>query len=737
MTEYNSFIAAKTPRMMDAGFEVHDSAVNPMLFPFQRALVKWALMRGRAAIFADTGLGKTPMQLEWARHVAAHSGGRVLILAPLCVSQQTVAEARKFGIDAAYCRSQGAVSGPVTVTNYEMMDAFDPAAFAGIVLDESSIIKHQEGKIRTRIIETFAATPYRLSCTATPAPNDYMELGNQSEFLGVMKGVEMLAMYFVHDGGHTAQWRLKGHGQARFWEWLSTWAMVVKRPSDIGFSDDGYDLPALRFHEHVVESPTPEGQLFPDVASRLLDRNRARKESVDDRVSECAAIVNGHDRQAVVWCHLNDESAKLTAAIRGAVEVEGSDSLEEKEARIGAFIRGEARVLVTKPRIAGFGLNLQFCRDMAFVGLSDSWEQFYQAIRRCWRFGQTREVNVHIISAESEGAVVSNIKRKEAAAHEMSAAMVGHMEASMKREIGVNTDQNRTEYERDYVSGDNWALHLGDCVDVVSEFDDNCIDYSVFSPPFASLYTYSDSDRDMGNTKDHDDFMRHFRFLVAQLFRVVKSGRLCSFHCMNLPTSKERDGVIGLHDFRGDLIRVFEAEGWIYHAEVCIWKDPVTSMQRTKALGLLHKTIRKDSSMSRMSIPDYVVTMRKPGVNPEPISHTAKEYPVSKWQRVASPIWTDIRANNTLNKNPAREDEDERHICPLQLDVIERCLELWSNPHDLVLSPFAGIGSEGYRALEMDRRFVGVELKRSYWEAAATNLRSVRRAQIGMFDAAE
>ena len=735
--KYEDFIQEKTPRNLADGFEIEDSDINTMLFPFQRALVKWAVRRGRAAIFADTGLGKTPMQLEWARLVTEHTGGRVLVLAPLCVSQQTVSEARKFGIDAGYARSPEEIVTDIVVTNYEMLDAFNADTFHGVVLDESSIIKHQTGKIRTKIIEAFKDTRFRLSCTATPAPNDYMELGNQSEFLDVMTAVEMLAMFFIHDGGDTSKWRLKGHGEVRFWEWLSTWAMVVKLPSDIGYSDEGYALPGLNVTQHVVESPTPFGMLFPDVASKLLDRNRARKDSVDARVKMCADIVNGHGRQAVVWCHLNDESAKLVAAIDGAVEVKGSDKLEDKEHRIEAFTRGDVRVLVTKPKIAGFGMNWQHVHDMAFVGLSDSWEQYYQAIRRCWRFGQTEAVDVHVISAESEGAVVANIKRKDNAAQELSRRMVSHMEDSMKREIGVVSDQKRTKYKRDTETGKDWTMHLGDCVEVVGEMESDSVDYSVFSPPFASLYTYSDSDRDMGNTKGHDDFMGHFRFLVDELFRVIKPGRLCSFHCMNLPTSKERDGVIGLHDFRGDLIRVFQSAGWIYHSEVCIWKDPVTSMQRTKALGLLHKTIRKDSSMSRMGIPDYVVTMRKPGANAAPIAHTKEEYPVSKWQKVASPVWMDIQANNTLNKQPARADEDERHICPLQLDVIERCLGLWSNPRDLVLSPFGGIGSEGYRALEMDRRFVGVELKESYWKVACDNLRSVRKSQIGLFDEAQ
>ena len=285
---------------------------------------------------------------------------------------------------------------------------------------------------------------------------------------------------------------------------------------------------------------------------------------------------------------------------------------------------------------------------------------------------------------------------------------------------------------------DRFSVYHADCVDVVSSLPEASVGYTVFSPPFASLYTYSNSDRDMGNCKGTEDFAEHFGFLVPQLFRVTKPGRLVSFHCMNLPTSKERDGYIGIRDFRGALIRQFEQAGWIYHSEVVIWKDPVTAMQRTKALGLLHKTIRKDSSMSRQGIPDYLVTMRKPGINPDPIEHTNDEFPVSLWQRYASPVWMDINPSDTLQFKSAREHEDERHICPLQLEVIRRALKLWSNPNDVVLSPFTGIGSEGYVALQEGRRFVGAELKKSYYEQAVRNLESAtKRDQLALDMGAE
>lgn len=329
----------------------------------------------------------------------------------------------------------------------------------------------------------------------------------------------------------------------------------------------------------------------------------------------------------------------------------------------------------------------------------------------------------------AEGAVVANIKRKERDAMEMAENMVKHMQELNASALHGATQRSKADYTRDVASGDGWKLHLADCVEVAAELPADSLHYSIYSPPFASLYTYSNSDRDMGNCKDHGEFFEQYRFLVREMYRATMPGRLVSFHCMNLPTSKVRDGVIGLRDFRGELIRLHEAEGWIFHSEVCIWKDPVTAMQRTKALGLLWKQIKKDSAMSRQGIPDYLVTMRKPGENPEPVSHTAEEFPVQLWQNYASPVWMDINPSDTLQFRTAREQNDERHIAPLQLQVIERGIHLWSNPGDTVFSPFAGIGSEGYVALQSGRQFLGAELKRSYWNVACGNLRAARGTQ--------
>lgn len=743
--DYEAFIRSKAAADVPTGFA--PSQLGAHLFDFQAAIVDWACKRGRAAIFADTGLGKTAMQAEWARQVAAHTGGRVLILAPLCVAQQTVEEESKFGTAIKYCRKESQADGDLIITNYEMVEHFDVQDYAGVVLDESSILKSHDSKTRAKIIEMFGRTPYRLSCTATPSPNDHMELGNQAEFLGVMSAVEMLAMYFIHDGGDTAQWRLKGHGKQRFWEWMSTWSVCVRNPADLGFDGSRYILPGLKMHEHTIDvQEALPGQLFAGIAQTLTERRDAKRKSTQERVAKVVEIILvenakvGSDvptKKFLVWCHLNEEQDRLAKELRaagiGVSSIQGSTGLDARVELERAWRLGNVQVMLSKPSVFGFGMNWQHCADMVFAGLDDSFESFYQAVRRCYRFGQTEVVNVHLVSSSAEGAVKANLERKQAQANDMAESMVAHMRELTKQIIKGSTVE-KSEYKRDVAKGEGWTVHLGDCVEVASEFADNSIDYSVFSPPFASLYTYSNSDRDMGNCKTYSEFYEHFRFLVDQLFRVIKPGRLLSFHCMNLQTSKFRDGVIGLHDFRGELIKMFCDAGWIFHSEVCIWKDPVTAMQRTKALGLLHKTIRKDSSMSRQGIPDYLVTMRKPGENAEHISHTHESLPVEKWQRYASPVWMDVNPTRTLQYRNARDTDDERHIAPLQLDVIERAMELWSNPGDLVFSPFTGIGSEGYVSIEMGRRFVGSELKRSYWELAKRNLSEARQTQAeGLF----
>jgi len=724
---YADFIASKKALHLDTGREVSRADMCPALFDWQVAVTKWAVRKGRACIFADCGLGKTLMQLEFARHC----GGNALILAPLAVAEQTERESTRFGFDARVSWD-GSVAAQTTITNYEKLHKFDLAEFNALVLDESSILKSHTGKVRNAILEACQVVPFRLACTATPAPNDHMELGNHAEFVGAMTRSEMLARFFVHDGGDTAKWRLKGHAVAEFWAWAATWAVMVRTPEDLGYQSGGYDLPPLRTIEHIVSSDIRhDGELFALPALSLTDQRRARKATLTLRVNEVADLVNSSDEQWVVWCELNEEGDRLAGAIDGSVHVAGAHSEDVRRERLAAFAAGTARVMVTKPKIAGFGLNWQHCHNVAFVGLSHSWEQFYQAVRRCWRFGQDRPVNVHIVSSDVETAVLENIKRKQADADTMAAEMVGHMSETMRSEVMGETSELSTNHTGDVATGDGWTLYHDDVVSAVEKIESETVGYSVFSPPFSSLYTYTDDARDLGNVTGDAEFFEQLDYLIPEIYRITKPGRLVSFHCMDLPTTKQRDGFIGIRDFRGDLIRAFERHGWILHSQVCIWKDPVTAMQRTKALGLLWKQLKKDSTRSRQGIPDYLVTMVKPGENMEPVSHTPEEFPVQLWQRYASPVWMDINPSNTLQFRSARAHNDERHICPLQLDVINRALKMWSAEGDLVFSPFAGIGSEGYCALQAGRRFVGAELKRSYFNQACGNLANAT-AQLGM-----
>ncbi len=728
---YEEFVAQKRRAEVATGH--HPGNLNEHMFDFQHAIVSWAVRRGRAAIFADTGLGKTLMQLSWADEVASHTGGMVLILAPLAVSEQTIEQGSAFGITVQRVPHGGTPDAPgVWITNYERMDSIDFDGLQALVLDESSILKAHDGKTRTRIISAAQGIPYRLSCTATPSPNDFEELGNQCEFLGVMTRTEMLATYFVNDTGDTGTWRLKGWGASKFWEWMGTWAVVLRNPSDIGFDGSRYALPAPQYMEHIVETEPLGNDLFSRPAQTLTERRQAQRASIEQRCRALADVVNSEVSEPwLIWCHLNDEAELLQSLIPGSVNVQGSDSAERKAEQMMAFSRGALRVLISKPKICGFGMNWQHCARMAFVGLDDSFEKFYQAVRRCYRFGQKRTVQVHLFTAENEGQILLNLKRKEEQHHEMSANMIEHMKDIMNNEL--SGQQNIVdEYREDTHQGEGFTVHLGDCVKWTRRMADNSIDYSVFSPPFADLFVYSNSDHDMGNCRDDAEFVAQLRFLISELFRIIKPGRNVSFHCMNLPTTKMRQGFIGLRDFRGDLIRAFQDAGFIYHSEVCIWKDPVVAMQRTKALGLLHKTIRENASMSRMGLPDYVVTMRKPGDAEQRVTH-GDDLPVLMWQKYASPIWSDIDQGRTLNKLPARDENDEKHMCPLQLDVIERCIHLWSNRGDLVFSPFTGIGSEGYCAVKMGRRFVGTELKPQYWELAVQNIQDASIEQKGLF----
>ncbi len=723
---YAAFLERKIKRVNESGFVVKDADLNTHLFDFQRWIVKTALKKGRYAVFADCGLGKTLIQLEWAEKVVAKTKLPVLILAPLAVSGQTIKEGEKFGIKVS--KYAGIVGQEIYISNYEQLENIDCSEFAGIVLDESSIIKNFDGKTRDLIIELFRDTPYKLACTATPSPNDVMELGNHAEFLNVMSRNEMLSMYFVHDGGETAKWRLKGHAESLFWGFVSSWSVMLAKPHDLGFEAEGYELPDLNFIEKkIVTEKRDNGQLFNEVAVSATNFNQELRLTKVARLEQVAEIVNGSDETFIIWVKQNEEADAVKALIPDAVDVRGNESPEVKEKKLLGFAAGEFRVLLTKTKIASFGMNFQNCHNQVFAALDFSFEGLYQAIRRSYRFGQESAVNIYLITTDTMQNVVESIERKEKQFKNMQIQMVDAMNQSAGEIVPAYVS------ETDEFKTDDVLLRKGDCVRLIKDVSDNSVGFSIFSPPFASLYTYSDNIADMGNSADYDEFMYAFNLLVKDLERVMWAGRNVAVHCMDLPIQKGKEGFIGLRDFSGMILNAFIDAGFVYHSRVTIWKDPVTEMQRTKALGLLHKQVKKDSAMSRVGIPDYLLIFRKEGDHEHPVRC---DIPVDVWQQYASPVWMDIDYGKTLNGREGRHENDERHICPLQLQTIERAIHLWTNEGDTVLTPFGGIGSEVYQALKMNRKAIGFELKDSYFDVAVKNAKGVLegRKQSTIFD---
>jgi hypothetical protein len=592
--EYNDFLQKKVKTHIKSGFEIDKNKLNKNLFEFQKHIVKQAIHCGRYAIFADTGLGKTIMQLAWAQAIHKHTKEPVLILAPLAVSNQTIAEGKKFDIDVIKYDA----SNNIQISNYEQLDNIDTTIFSGIVLDESSILKNFAGKLRNKIIDLFKNTPYKLARTATPSPNDLMELGNHAEFLNQMSRTEMLATYFVHDGGDTSQWRLKGHARKDFYAWIGTWACVITDPSNIGFTEEGlkFKLPELQYFETQIQTDKKDdGMLFNETSVNAIDFNRELRETKEPRMAEVKKIIDKNKKENfIIWVNQNEEADYLKKLLSNydIREVRGSDTVEKKEKDLSEFAQGKYKILITKSKIAGMGMNFQNCHNQIFASFDFSFEKLYQSIRRSYRFGQKDKVNIYIITTDTMQNVTTAIKEKENIFRELREEMQ-HTINYERRKFKMVIDKSK-----DFIN-DRVKLLRGDCVQRIKEIESDSVGYSIFSPPFSSLYTYSDHLEDMGNSKDYNEFFEHFKFLVQELYRIIKPGRLVSFHCMNLPISKQNFGYIGIQDFRGDLIRLFQQEKFIYHSEVCIWKDPVIAMQRTKALGLLHKQVKKDSAMCR------------------------------------------------------------------------------------------------------------------------------------------
>lgn len=737
---YNVFLNNKKRTISPIGKDIPRNLINSVLFDFQKDIVAWALRKGRCAIFADTGLGKSFMQLEWSRLL----GETVLIFAPLSVARQTIREALKINIKVRYIKNKTELDKGIFITNYENIDGFKNSEIDAIVLDESSILKAIDGVTRRKLIKYFSKIRYKLCCSATPSPNDYIELGNHAEFLGICSTPEMLSTYFInankvtesitdsgiivrkkHSNKNGTQWRLRYHAQHDYFRWLSSWAMAIRKPSDLGYNNDGFILPSLNIIPIYVKAKyIPSDELFFTGLKGLKERTDIRKQTTIKKIDEIKKLVNNND-QWLIWCGLNVESKLAKNNIVDSVEVKGSDAVEYKAKSFEDFQDKNIRVLITKGKIGGFGMNFQNCSNMIFFGLNDSWEMFYQCVRRCYRFGQKNEVNVYIVLSDLESQIYENIKRKGEMAERMMDGLIDQAKSYELEELGKlgNKIKIDVNYKKSKYESETFTALLGDSCERLKEIESKSVDLSIYSPPFADLYTYSATERDLGNSKNWDEFNEHYGFIIRELLRITKSGRLSCVHTSDIPAMQLKDGYIGIRDFPGAVIKAHESNGWIFHGRAIVTKNPQAQAIRTKAKALLFAQLRKDSSDSRPALLDHILIFKKPGkseivVNPVGNGEMNNE----TWINWAGGIWTGINESNTLQYTTARDNNDEKHICPLQLGTIERCIKLYSNPGEIVLTPFGGIGSEAYQAIKFGRYAILIELKQSYYKIALQNL---------------
>lgn len=717
---YEQFLESKQKRIAQSGFDIDESELNKSLFDFQKFIVKRALKTGKYAIFADCGLGKTLMQLEWANQVNKKTNKPILILAPLAVSGQTIQEGKKFHIDV--CRYDGS-NAPIQITNYEQLDNIDTSIFSGIVLDESSILKNFTGHYKNLIIDTFKETSYKLACTATPSPNDLNEIGNHSEFLNILDAQDMRSKWFVRDEGMN-NYRLKGHAKKDFYAWISSWATMISNPADIGFDGSAFILPEINYIDKTIKTKSRNnGRLFNEGHVNATNFNAELRITKVERFDEVAKIVNESNENFIVWVKQNEEADLACSLIPDAVDVRGSDNPKIKEDKLLGFGNSKFRVLVTKTKIAQFGLNYQNCNNQIFASLDFSFEGLYQAIRRSYRFGQKNNVNIYIITTDTMENVILNIKQKEKQFMEM--------QSEMNKNINSLRYGLKSDYDFKEVKTDSMWLMKGDSTIEIKRIEDNSVDLIVFSPPFSSLFTYSNYIHDMGNNESHDEFFQQYSFLLKELYRILKPGRLMCCHTKDLGVYKNSSGYTGQYDFTGEHTKAVLQEKFKLHSKITIWTDPVLEMQRTKTQRLLYKQVTSDSSYTGIGMAEYITIFRKWEGNEEdwtPITNLNKtNFPLDTWQRWASPVWMDIQRTDVLNNKEGTAMGDEKHIAPLQLEVINRLVNLWSNEGETVFTPFLGIGSEVYMSLKNNRKAIGIELKDSYFDVAVKNCRNVEQ----------
>lgn len=717
--DYNELLEKKKVHVAEVGFEIDESELNDKLFDFQKYCVKRMLKLGRGGVFAGCGNGKTPIQLEWAQKVAEHEHKPVLILAPLSVSRQTIQEGVKFGYKVDRY-SEMNDNTTIAITNYEQIENIDLDRFVGVVLDESSILKNFTGHYRNALTKAFKEYRYKLCCSATPSPNDLNEIGNHSEFLNVLDSQDMRSKWFVRDEGMN-NYRLKGHAKKDFYGWIASWSIIFENPADIGFTETGklFVLPPLNFVEHQVESEPEEGRLFAQGIVNATNLNSELRKTKKDRLELAAKIANETDGQVLIWIKQNEEGDMLRQLLPDAVEVRGSDKDSVKEQRLLDFADGKFKILISKAKICGYGMNFQNCGTQIFVAPDFSFENFYQQVRRSYRFGRNESVNIHLITPDSMQNAKAIIEEKQRKFEEM--------QREINRNVNEHTYGLLNDYEYAEYKDDKVFLMKGDTTIEIKRIPDNSVDLIIFSPPFSSLFTYSNYIHDMGNNESHEDFFAQYAFLLKELYRILKPGRLMCCHTKDLGVYKNSSGYTGMYDFTGEHTRAVLAENFKLHSKITIWTDPVLEMQRTKTQRLLYKQVTSDSSKTGIGMAEYITIFKKWEGNDEdfePVTNlNKKNFPLEVWQKWASPVWMDIKRTDVLTASEGTSMGDEKHICPLQLEVINRLVNLWSNEGEVVFTPFLGIGSEVYMAVKNNRRGIGCELKDSYFETAVRNIK--------------
>lgn len=759
---YPELLQSKQRRVEDAGFEAN--LADTALFDFQKFIVQRALKAGRYAIFADCGMGKTIMQIVWSDCIVSHTGMPVLILAPLAVVAQTIEEGKKFG----YVIKEAGQGGNIEISNYEQLDNIDCTIYGGVVLDESSILKNFTGVYKNKIIDTFKTTPYKLACTATPAPNDLNEIGNHSAFLNILDAQDMRSKWFIRDEGMN-NYRLKTHAKKDFYAWVSSWATMICNPADIGFDGSKFILPDLNFIEKKITTESRSGGYFNSISVNATNFNKELRLTKVERLSDVCDTVNNSTASFIIWVNHNDEGPELLKQIKDSKEVKGSDTDKYKKQTLLDFANGKFRVLITKAKIAGFGMNFQNCHNQVFASMDFSFEKLYQQIRRSYRFGQTHDVNIYLVTTDTMQNVTQSLKRKQKQFEDMQQEMNKNINSL---EYGLIND-----YEFKEVKTDKFHLMKGDSCIEIKRIPDNSVDFIIFSPPFSSLFTYSNYIHDMGNNESHEGFFEQYAYLLKDLYRILKPGRLMCCHTKDLGVYKNSSGYTGIYDFTNDHTSAVLSEKFKLHCKINIWTDPVLEMQRTKTQRLLYKQITSDSSYTGVGMAEYITVFRKwegPEENFTPITGITKQnFPLDTWQEWASPtfkedlskyskddliktikkqkadifklrfdcndnlpekfyddVWFDIMRTDVLNGKEGTAMGDEKHIAPLQLEVIHRCVTMWTNKGETVFTPFLGIGSEVYQSIKDGRKGIGIELKDSYFDVSVKNCQTAETQSL-------